>query len=319
MDKTNKKKFNFSIFEAQLFCTLYDLGNTTATAKALGITPSLVSVTVTRLEKKLNSEGFFKKEPVTSKYIPTQDARDIVQSMRYIIQFAEDIKSKNTQAENNVTITSTHTILHHYIGSWVNDFIEKNPNITLNFKQTNDMEVKNQALNEVMITYLISDQVKNHYFPYHTFKQKLWASPAYIDKHGNPSNIQELKTHRLLMRKNFDDPRILFGSSQIRSHLNDRENLNIYNIYSTSLIDLLCEKGCGIMAMAEESVKLSQLRVENVFPDFKGDALDIYVCARKEFLETKIGQMIINWLFESRNQSFRMAGIQPEYPFTPLP
>jgi DNA-binding transcriptional LysR family regulator len=312
-----KKKFNFSIFEAQLFCTLYDLGNTTATAKELGITPSLVSVTVSRLEKKLKSEGFFKKEPITSKYIPTQDAKDIVQSMRYIIQFAEDIKNKSSRAQNSVSITSTHTILHYYLGPWINDFIEKNPHISMAFKQKNDMEIKDQALNEITITYLVDDQVNNHYFPYHSFKQKLWAAPDYIDKHGNPSTIEELKKHRLLMRKDFHDPRILFGSNQVRSQLTG-EDLNVYNIHSISLIDLLCEKGCGIMAMAEESVKLSNLNVENVFPDFKGEAIDFYVCARKEFLETKTGKDMINWIFETRNQTFRKAGIHPDFPYTPI-
>lgn len=310
--------FNFSIFEANLFCILYETGNTSETAQRLNTTAAQVSVTLSRLEKKIGREKLFIRNRRLGKFIATKEADDIIQYMKYIVQFAGEIAAKNKYANKHVIVSSTHSILEYYLGSYVSTFINNHPKTLIGFKQNDDLIFDNQAMNEIIITCFVDDKVNKKYFPYHSFGQKLWASPEYIDKYGNPETVEELKKHRLLLRKNVDDPRALFGSSFISSQLTDDDEISYHDIYSTRLIDFLCKKGCGIMSAAEESIQLGNVAVENVFPNFKGDKIDLYVCVNTDFLENEICKKTINWIFESRNIAFRSIGVTPQYPFTPL-
>ncbi len=310
--------FNFSIFEANLFCILYETGNTSETAQRLNTTAAQVSVTLSRLEKKIGREKLFIRNRRLGKFIATKEADDIIQYMKYIVQFAGEIAAKNKYANKHVIVSSTHSILENYLGPFIPPFIEEHPKILIGFKQNDDLIFDNQAINEITLTCFTDDKVNKKYFPYHSFKQKLWASQGYINKHGSPDTVQDLKHHRLLMRKNIDDPRMLFGSSYIKSELTDDDEIIFHDIYSHRLIDFLCEKDCGIMAAAEESIKLGNIAVQHIFPDFKGDTLDLYVCVSKDFLGNDICKKVINWIFESRDISFKYIGVKPCYDFTPL-
>jgi len=311
-------KLNFSIFEARLFCAMYKLGSTNEVAKALEITPSLVSIGINRLEKKLETDKLFRKLPKTGKYVPTQSAEEIIHPMRYVIQFAEQTIAKKSRSQKSVTVTSNHTILHYYLGPYIKDVLEENPDYQINFRQLDKVDPKNLEINEIGLTFQIENTSNKKFLPYHSFKQKLWASPEYIKKNGFPENIEDLKNHILLMRKHLDQPKYFFGSNFIRSQLSEDEKLRYYNILSTSLIDDLCQSGCGIMAGAEETVKLANFKVENVFPDFKGDEVDVYICIDKEFLDTDLCRKIVNWIYWCRDKAFKKKSIKPIYPFKPL-
>ncbi len=310
--------FNFSIFEANLFCILYETGNTSETAEKLKVTSAQVSVTLSRLEKKIGRERLFIRNRRLGKFVPTREADSIIQYMRYIVQFAGEIALKNRHASKHVIVSSTHSILENYLGRFIPGFIQENPEILIGFRQNDDLQFDNQEINEITLTCIVDDKTNKQYIPYHSFQQKLWASAEYIEKHGSPKTVHELKKHRLLMRKNVDDPRMLFGSSYIKSELTDDDEILFHDIYSVRLIDFLCEKSCGIMAAAEESIKLGNIAVENVFPSFKGDAIDVYVCVSKDFLGNSICKKTINWIFKSRDEAFKAIGVTPSYSFTPI-
>lgn len=312
-------EYNFSIIEAKLFCLLYDIKETSKVAKILGRTSPAINLMLHRLEQKLNSGRLFTKEKKHAKYKPTEAAENMIEAMRYIVEFSEDVRSGSVKTDNSITIISTHSMLHYCLANWVRPFLLENPKITLNFKQNDDLKIENHALNEILLTCFIDDKVNKLYIPYHSFRQKLWASPEYIDKYGNPSSMQELQEHTLLLRKNVDDPRAMFGSSHVKSQLSNYPSSKVLNIYSSSLIDALCGQGCGIMAGSEELVTIAGVNLENVFPEYKGDNIDIYVCVHKKLLESNASaKKVINWIFESRNAAFRKIGIQPSFPFTPL-
>lgn len=310
-----KNKINFTIFDAQIFCALYDLGSTTEVAKKLEINPSLVSIGLNRFEKKISSGKLFTKLSKTGKYTPTKSANNIIQYMKYVVQFAEQGVKQNSYADKNVIITSTHTVLHYFLGDYIKDFIFGNPDLYIDFRQSETIDPKNFEVNEIGLTFFVDNIENRKFFPYHTFKQKLWASPEYIEKFGEPQSYEDLKNHRLLLRKDIDDPRWLFGSNYLRSQLDQNEHLHFHKIYSTSLIGKLCSEGCGIMAAAEESVKLEKGNYINVFPDFRGEEVGLYVCVDKEFLETDLAKKTVNWIFEKRNKAFEAIDIQPAYSF----
>jgi len=315
---TKKSFLDVSTFDALLFCKLFKTGNTTETAKQLDIKTSQVRVGIRRLEEKLGISPLFIRNRRQGKFVPTAIAEKLEQNMQAIIQFALNMSNIQGKERGHVSIKSTHSVLEYFLGPYVASFIEENPTIRISFKQDDDLKSMNNSLNEILITCFIEDDNLYQYIPFHTFRQKLWASPDYIDKYGNPTSVEELKSHRLLMRKNIDDPRALFGSTLIKSRINNDDEFAIYDVYGTRFIDFLCETGCGIMASSEESIRLGKMKLEQVYKEFKGDDFPLYVCVSKDFLKTDVGKNVTNWIFKSRNMAFRGVNLEPSEPFTPL-
>ncbi len=314
------KKDNFldiSTYEAQLFCSIYDTGNTTETAKALRTKTANVSVTLKRLEQKITKEPLFVRNRRLGRYVPTNIAERIEPHMRCIVQFAHEIMKSESQDENSVMITTTHSLLEYFLGPYVAEFMKENPEINLSFKQDDDLKSEQASLNEVFLTTILKDESLYAYFPLHNFKQKLWASPKYIDENGNPSSLEELKKHRLLVRRIIQqDSRMAFGSSIAKVQLS--EIMSRCDVYSARFIDYLCQAGCGIMASAEDLVRLGALNLEEVYPGFRGDEITVYVSVRKEALKKEAQKKVINWIFRCRNAALRKINVTPAFSFTPF-
>jgi DNA-binding transcriptional LysR family regulator len=312
-----KKNFlDISTYEAKLFCDLYDTGNTTETARNLETKIANVSATLKRLERKVSNTLFVRNRRL-GRFVPTNTGMRIEPYMRCIMQFAYEIEEAETQDENNILITSTHSMLEYFLGPYIPEFMEEHPEIRLNFKQDDDLKSEQTSLNEILLTTQIKDEKLYAYFPLHNFHQKLWASPKYIDEHGNPSSLEELMKHRLLVRRVVqEDVRIAFGSSTMKVQLT--EGVQRLDVYSARFIDYLCNTGCGIMPTSRELVQLSALDLEEICPDFKGDTITVYVSLRRESLKNKSQRQVINWIFRCRNAALRRINMTPVFSFTPF-
>jgi len=314
----NDKFIDLSSLDARLIIKLIETQKSAETAVYMGWNTTQVSNRLSKVEKKIG-KVLFKRNRRLGKYIPTKEVLKITQYLENIIQASELASGDIHINDNHVKITSSHTVLEFYLGPYVRDLLDKNPDLRVDFSQKEDLVVESPDFNEIFMTWEINNNMSSiKYFPYHIFEQKLWASPDYIDKHGAPETIEDLYDHRLLLRKHTDDPRILFGSKYIKHYLASTRDPNISNITSNRFIDNLCVNGCGILAGAQESIKIAGYKLENVMPDFEGDIMDFYVGVHKEFLETELAKKVVNWLFECRDRSFRGIGIKPAFDFTPL-
>ena len=227
--------------------------------------------------------------------------------------------AKEEQDSNTVTVTSTLSILEYYLCPYLNNLFDKDKNISLNINQNESLSFDYNPINEIVITCFTDNPDTYEYFPYHSFKQKLWASLDYINKYGDPTNLEKLLEHTLLLRKNVDEPRTLFGSEYIKTKLIKNKSIKAFEINSSRLIDYMCEKGWGIMSGAEETLKLGNVNVKNVFPNFKGDSIDLYVAVNKDFLDkSSAARTVVNWIFESRNICFDSANLTPSFSYTPI-
>lgn len=310
-------KIKISVNEALVFIGLQELGSTAAVARKLSIGTAAINAAISKLEEKLG-KTLFSRNRRTGQFHLTNDGSKISNYVRLMLQYAETISEGGSSDDNSVILSSTHTILEYMVGPYLSSFMEKHPDITMGFQQNDSLKFQERKWNEIILTSFVDDIANYHYIPYHSFKQKLWASKEYIIKYGNPSSVEELIKHKLLMRRDVEEPRALFGSSYIKSRLTDIKDIKIIDVYGARIIDFLCEKGWGIMSGAEECLKLGNINVHNVFPDFKGDSIQIFVGLSKEFYETATARKTINWLFESRNMALWNLNTEPSYSYTPL-
>lgn len=311
------ENIKITINEAIVFSLLEKLGSTQQVSSHLKIGSAGVNASINNLEKKLNKK-LFNRNRRTGLFTLSNEGSKISSHIQRLIDSAEIISSGPRQDDGSFILSSTHSLLIYILGPYFKDLKEKNPELKFSFQQMDTLNFKERKWNEIIITSFVDDVSNYHYIPYHSFQQKLWASEEYILKHGSPNSIDELVTHTLLMRREVDEPRALFGSSYIKSQLTDKHQLNIVDVYGAKVIDFLCETGWGVMAAAEEPLKLGNVKVHNVYPDFKGDNIQLFVGLSKEFLATSTAKKVLNWIFESRNKAFWKIGITPSYPYKPL-
>ncbi len=314
----NENFIDISSLDARFLVKLAESQNSKEASSYMNWSISKVAHRLSIIEERLGKK-LFQRNRRAGKYIPTKDVINVLPFLNNIIQSSELLHSEINIRDSHIRITSSQTILEFYLGPHIREFIDNNPDLRLALNQKDDLIVPIPKFNEILITSESECKLSTFkYFPYHSFKQKLWASPSYIDKYGLPRSVEDLYKYRLLMRKNTDDPRILFGSKYIKTYLMSTQDPNIFDINGVRLVDYLCENGCGIMAGSEESIKLGRYNLENVMPDFDGDMMDLYVGVNKELLKSSKTKRIINWLFEIRNRSFRTIGVTPSFDFTPL-
>ncbi len=305
-----------TINEAIVFSLLEKLGNTYEVSKELNIGTAAVNASINNLEKKLD-KILFERNRRTGRFLLTNEGSKISNYVKSLIQAAMCISTGPEIDDSSVIISSTHSIIEYILGPYLKTLKLTHPELKFSIQQKDSLKFEERKWNEIIITSFVDDIQNYYYIPYHSFKQKLWASEQYILENGSPNSLDELVVHDLLMRKEVDEPRALFGSSYIRSQLIDTKGLKIIDVYGARIIDYLCEQNWGIMSSSEESVKLGDIKVHNVYPDFKGDEIQIFVGLSKEFIKSHTAKKILNWIFESRNKALWKIGITPSYPFKP--
>ncbi len=312
------KKLNFSINEARAVTTLEKTLNVASAAKILDLSPNALNISIARIEQKINRSLFVRRQK-TGEVTVAPGIEFVLNYMKTITDAADLIEDQNKTWSSDtttgqLTLVTSHTIMEYIVGPYFVEFINKNPQLSISFKQQDDLISSSSALNEISIGLCYEVEEEYEYFPFHSFIQRYWASKKYLERFGCPETFEDLFHHRVLLRKNLKDPRMLFASMPI-SKVFPNNTIKGYEIYGARIVDFLCEKGLGIMASAEESIKLSKLQVESIFPNVSGEKVDLFVKVNKEFLKTPVARYFIDWLFDCRDKAFEEIDTKPSYAY----
>ena len=96
------------------------------------------------------------------------------------------------------------------------------------------------------------------------------------------------------------------------------ETIRIVDVAGPRVADRMAELGLGIMIASEETVKLSDLKLQRVLPDFMGDSVEFFVCVNKYFLNTPFAQFMVDWIFECRDLALKSIGMPSSIPYKPF-
>lgn len=318
--KNIKNLINFSINDIRVVCAIADLGTSAKVAYQLNMTQSLVNATIVRTEEKLGIV-LFERDKSAKQFLPTPEAKEIIPTLKAIAQLADRLHFpvEASEAKGKVKITSSHTILEYYLGPFLKEVLHDRPEIELSLKCQEDMELPFQDTHTIDITCILDDRKTYRYFPYHSFRQKFWASQSYISQFGFPEKLEDLDKHLFILRHHTDDPAIIFGSKILKSEIRNLPYLRICEVSGIRVIDYLCQSGCGITASAEESLKIAKIQnLVNVLPSFVGDSIEVFVKVHREFAEHSLGKFMVNWIFQCRDRIFAENNITPVFEFTPI-
>lgn len=312
------KKINFSVNEARAVTTLEKTLNVASAAKELDVSPNALNISISRTEQKIGCTLFMRKQK-TGEVTISPGVEHVISYMKTITNAADLIEDQNKTWSSDTTagqiiLTTTQTIMEHFLAPYLVEFINKNPQLNVSFKQEEPQETDSFFTNEIFITSHRELDDGYEYFPFHAFTQRYWANKKYLERFGSPQSMEDLFHHRLLLGRDLKDPRTLFsvGGNPVNFPPNVSRS---YEIQNPAMVDCLCEKGLGVMVAFEESVKLSKLKVENIFPRIKGEKVDIFVKVNREFLKTPVARYFIDWLFECRNKVLKNIGTRPAFAY----
>jgi DNA-binding transcriptional LysR family regulator len=185
--------------ELQAFTTVVDTGSITAAAEQLGQTVSGISRALGRLERKLETTLLRR---TTRRIAITDEGAAFLGHARAILaavdQAEEQMSARRRQPAGRLRVNAATPFMLHAIVPLLPAFHLKYPGIRLEL-DTDDLNIDLlERRTDVAIRIGALQDSSLHARPLASSRIRVLASPAYIERHGQPSTVAALTRHVLL-------------------------------------------------------------------------------------------------------------------------
>lgn len=252
--------------EMEVFVRVVEHGNFSAAARALHLTPSAISKLISRLEDRLG----------VSLLVRSTRGLQLTREGQIFYDRAEKIVADIEQSERIVThasddaggllcVNSNIPFAHHYLLPMVPDFLAAYPSITLNLVQSDlpvdliyertDVAIRAGNLEDSSLKARKLFESPRH----------IVASPAYLDKFGEPSHPNDLKGHNCLnfnIRRSLDVWPFTESNGNEKTRFEERVNGNIR-----------VDNGETMRRLTIDGLGLARLSDFHILPDIKAGKL----------------------------------------------
>lgn len=180
----------------KVFLTIAECGSLTAAARKLKISQPTLSRKILLLEESLDSQLF---QRLPRGLVLTKAGESIMQSVQQMEGQALDVEKKltgqNLRLDGKVRLTATEYIGSFWITKDMQEFRAQYPGIHVDMRV--DMQVINLVRREADIAVRLGrpDQPDLIAKKLGSFRTYLAASKSYLEKHGRPERLEDLKNH----------------------------------------------------------------------------------------------------------------------------
>ena len=185
--------------ELQVFVSVIDCGSISAAADQVGQTPSAVSRTLSRLETKLGTTLINR---TTRRMDLTEEGRFFLERARLILgqmtELEERLSLHRQTPSGRLRINAAAPFMLHAILPWLGEFRRRYPEIELHL-DTDDLiiDLLEQSTDvAIRIGELVDSSL--HARSLGCSPVQVLASPAYLERHGTPRQVEDLSSHCLL-------------------------------------------------------------------------------------------------------------------------
>jgi DNA-binding transcriptional LysR family regulator len=183
----------------ELFCRAAEAGSFTAAAESLGLTPAAVSRSVARLEQRLGVRLFAR---TTRQVALTDEGRlyhaHCTQALAQLQEAAQALSGRQAVPQGLLRISLPTTYAHHRVLPVLPRFQARHPGVQIELQIANrnvdfvddgyDVAVRG---GEPRDSRLVARKLEDASFG-------VFASPAYLRRHGRPKTPHELPAHRCI-------------------------------------------------------------------------------------------------------------------------
>lgn len=314
--RTKRKLINASNFldfdwnKVKLFYHIAKCGSFVKAAKFIGTDQPSLTRQIQTLEKQVGCPLLVRRTGAKGGVVLTRRGEELLAEVTPFFlrmkgfcghHYLEDGQEK----KRKIRIATTHALASYVIGDLILEYAKKNPHIS--FELISDDYITDIILNDVDIAiqrFNPGPKGKRiegvHYEYLFSLEKKLYASPSYINIHGEPQTIEDLANHRI----------VAFPSTETNNNdvinwiltLGMPEGEFHAPVYVSNSIDNLiraAEEGIGIIGSYEQFVKKSSL--QNILPDIKDKPLQDYFIYPDYLKDDKIILDIKDYLMKKLN------------------
>jgi DNA-binding transcriptional LysR family regulator len=235
--------------------------------------------------------------------ILTKHGEILLEEVKDILLKIDSIKSKIKDSEKSyeghLKIAATNALSSMWLMPYVSEFLKEHPESKITLLSTDKQPDLTIREADVAIRPYLNDATNLVQDYIMTFHWHLYASPDYIERFGIPKNIDDLDNHRLLS----------FDKKSVHPFPNTNWHLVVGKegrdarlpYFSTNSFHGLLQaaiNGIGITPFPEEPDVLKQTNLQQVLPDIKGPAIDVYFSYPKSLQAFKLATAFGEFLKE---------------------
>ncbi|WP_043641176.1 LysR family transcriptional regulator [Chromobacterium haemolyticum] len=254
--------------ELQAFVAVVDTGSITAAAQQLELTVSATSRSLARLEDKLKTTLLRR---TTRRLELTEEGRAFLHNARAIIESVdnaeEQMLARREQPSGRLRVDAATPFMLHVIVPLVRAYRERYPQVALELNSNEGIIDLLERRTDVAIRIgRLKDSTLHSRLIGHS-RLRILASPAYLEAHGQPHDVQALSRHALL---GFNQPETLNNWPLLGA---DGETYRIEPAVRTSSGETLRQlalNGAGIVCLSDfmtEQDRESGRLVQILIPD----------------------------------------------------
>lgn len=195
------------IEDLQVFVTVARNESFSRAAAELGLSPSYISKRISILEKRLDTRLFFRNNR-TMRLTPDGEkalsgAMNVVDSMD---QFVSDLASWRESIIGSVNISCSFGFGLSHISEAISELSTTYPDLKI--KLTLSDRAIDLLEEDVDIEITVGDDINDLYIAKMLFENRriVCASPEYIERHGRPETVDDLKNHQCLFIQERNSP-----------------------------------------------------------------------------------------------------------------
>lgn len=185
--------------ELQAFVSVVDTGSITAGAQQLGLTISATSRTLGRLEEKLKTTLLRR---TTRRLELTEEGRAFLSDARAIIASVEgaeeQMAARRERPSGRLRVDAATPFMLHVIVPLVQGYRERYPQVELELNSNEGIIDLLERRTDVAIRIGPLKDSTLHRKAVGRSRLRILASPAYLEAHGQPRRVEDLRKHTLL-------------------------------------------------------------------------------------------------------------------------
>jgi DNA-binding transcriptional LysR family regulator len=274
-------------------------GKFSIVAQELGMDSSAVTRQIQGLERDLECILF---ERNGFRGLRLTEQGEILQNIAHqLFTHVAEIKPALAQVENglkgHLTICVHAGYSLHFVAYCIDEFVKQYPNIALEIiTAPGFMDVTIREADIVIGPNIENkdDLIEKEIF---TYNLKLYASKEYIQEHGMPKDVADLKNHRFVSASSTSVK--FFSKINWYLDLLQEEPLHPYFISNSGMIiEKSIRRGVGIGSMSPQFIDKDEPTLVEVLPHITGPKLTSFMAYGKHFEKSKKVEVLYNFLLE---------------------
>lgn len=269
----------------KVFYQVARAGSVTSAAMQMNISQSALSRTIMQLEHESKTQLFHRLPHGLELTKQGRALFDVTTRMFYEAESVQYLfNQEKNEPEGYLRITTSISLATMWLPYYTPGFTERYPEMKLVIMGDDDNLDLNLRQADVSIRTFIpnqSDLIQDYLL---TFTQKIWASPEYLEKYGEPKCIEDLDNHKLL---DYADERLHPYGHCLHwlLHVGKKNEESRKPFLRTNLgpgLLKMAEQGMGILAMSDQYPSLKESSLVQILPDWQGPGTKLYYSYPKQ-------------------------------------